>query len=67
MPWHNAATGQLRARFGGLTRILAGQDMSWLMPVAGDHARHHVVRGGIGVGEVLPVGEGHLAQPGGRE
>ena len=36
--WHNGATGQLRARIGGMTRILADQDVPWLAPSAGDHA-----------------------------
>lgn len=35
--WHNATTGQLRARIGGLTRVLDGQmNVPWLVPVAGE-------------------------------
>ena len=36
--WHNSTTGQLRARLAGVTRILADQDVPWIIPVAGDYA-----------------------------
>ena len=35
---HNATTGQLRARVGGVSHILADQDVSWISPNAGDYA-----------------------------
>ena len=43
--WHNATTGQLRARVGGVTRIPANQDVPWLTPVAGDYALSTTGRG----------------------
>lgn len=48
--WHNATTGQLRARVGGATRILAGQDVPWLTPVAGDYALSTTGAGGAATG-----------------
>ena len=36
--WHNVTTGQLQARIGGATRIIADQDVPWLAPNAGDYA-----------------------------
>lgn len=48
--WHNATTGQLRARVGGVTRILAGQDVPWLTPVAGDYALSTTGAGGAATG-----------------
>ena len=36
--WHNSTTGQLRARLGGVTRILADQDVPWIAPGVGDYA-----------------------------
>jgi hypothetical protein len=34
--WFNSASGQMRARLGGITRSLADEDIPWLSPVAGD-------------------------------
>jgi Protein of unknown function (DUF2793) len=48
--WHNATTGQLRARLGGMTRILADQDVPWLTPVAGDHVLSTTGAGGAATG-----------------
>jgi hypothetical protein len=48
--WHNAATGQLRARLGGVTRILADQDVPWLTPLAGDYALTTTGAGGAATG-----------------
>ena len=36
--WHNSTIGQLRARLGGVTRILADQDVPWISPDVGDYA-----------------------------
>ncbi len=37
MIWHNATTGQIKARLAGVNRILDGQqDMPWLTPVSGE-------------------------------
>ncbi|WP_413874577.1 DUF2793 domain-containing protein [Albidovulum sp.] len=48
--WHNAATGQLRTRVGGMTRILADQDVPWLTPVTGDYALSTTGAGGAATG-----------------
>ena len=48
--WHNATTGQLRARVGGVTRILANQDVPWLAPVAGDYVLSTTGAGGAATG-----------------
>ena len=48
--WHNATTGQLRVRIGGMTRILADQDVPWLTPVAGDYALSTTGAGGAATG-----------------
>ena len=48
--WHNSTTGQLRARFGGVTRILADQDVPWIAPVAGDYALTTTGAGGAATG-----------------
>ncbi|MBX7201145.1 MAG: hypothetical protein K1X51_17390, partial [Rhodospirillaceae bacterium] len=48
--WHNATTGQLRARVGGMTRILADQDVPWLTPAAGDYALSTTGAGGAATG-----------------
>ena len=48
--WHNATTGQLRTRLGGITRILADQDVPWLTPVAGDYAISTTGAGGAATG-----------------
>jgi Protein of unknown function (DUF2793) len=48
--WHNATTGQLRTRLGGITRILADQDVPWLTPVAGDYALATSGAGGAATG-----------------
>ena len=48
--WHNVTTGQLRARVGGVTRILADQDVAWLTPVAGDYALSTTGAGGAATG-----------------
>ena len=48
--WHNATTGQLRARLGGVTRILADQDVPWISPAAGDYALTTTGAGGAATG-----------------
>lgn len=48
--WHNASTDQLRARIGGMTRILADQDVPWLAPAAGDYALSTTGAGGAATG-----------------
>lgn len=48
--WHNASTDQLRARIGGMTRILADQDVPWLTPAAGDYALSTTGAGGAATG-----------------
>jgi len=48
--WHNASTDQLRVRVGGMTRILADQDVPWLTPVAGDYALSTTGAGGAATG-----------------
>ncbi len=48
--WHNATTGQLRARLGGVTRILADQDVPWITPAAGDYALTTSGAGGAATG-----------------
>ncbi len=48
--WHNSTTGQLRARLGGVTRILADQDVPWISPVAGDYALTTTGAGGAATG-----------------
>ncbi len=48
--WHNATTGQLHTRVGGVTRILADQDVPWLTPVAGDYALTTTGAGGAATG-----------------
>jgi hypothetical protein len=48
--WHNSATGQLRARLGGVTRILADQDVPWISPAAGDYALTTTGAGGAATG-----------------
>ena len=35
--WHNATTGQIRARIGGAVRTMGGRDVPWLIPPAGEH------------------------------
>ena len=48
--WHNSTTGQLRARLGGVTRILADQDVPWIVPAAGDYALTTSGAGGAATG-----------------
>jgi len=48
--WHNSTTGQLRARLGGVTRILADQDVPWIAPAAGDYALTTSGAGGAATG-----------------
>ena len=48
--WHNSTTGQLRARLGGVTRILADQDVPWISPAAGDYALTTSGAGGAATG-----------------
>ena len=48
--WHNSTTGQLRARLGGATRILADQDVPWISPAAGDYALTTSGAGGAATG-----------------
>ncbi len=48
--WHNSTTGQLRARLGGVTRILAAQELPWISPAAGDHALTTSGAGGAATG-----------------
>lgn len=48
--WHNSTTGQLRARLGGVTRILADQDVPWITPAAGDYALTTSGAGGAATG-----------------
>lgn len=48
--WHNSTTGQLRARLGGVTRILADQDVPWISPAAGDYALTTTGAGGAATG-----------------
>ncbi len=48
--WHNASTDQLRARIGGMTRILADQDVPWLTPVVSDYALSTTGAGGAATG-----------------
>ena len=48
--WHNSTTGQLRARLGGVTRILADQDVPWISPAAGDYALTTTGAGGTATG-----------------
>jgi hypothetical protein len=48
--WHNSTTGQLRARLGGITRILADQDVPWISPAAGDYALTTTGAGGAATG-----------------
>ena len=48
--WHNSTTGQLRARLGGVTRILADQDVPWVAPAAGDYALTTSGAGGAATG-----------------
>ena len=43
--WHNATVGQLRARLGGVTRVLTDEDIPWLSPATGDYA---LTTGGMG-------------------
>ena len=42
--------GQLRARLGGMTRILADQDVPWLTPATGDYALSTTGAGGAAIG-----------------
>lgn len=53
--WHNSATGQLRARLGGVTRILADQDVPWITPAAGDYALSTSGAGGAATGVLAGV------------
>ena len=53
--WHNGATGQLRARLGGLTKIVANEDIPWLAPVAGDYALTTSGAGGGATGTLTGV------------
>ena len=48
--WHNSTTGQLRARLGGATRILADQDVPWVAPAPGDYALTTSGAGGAATG-----------------
>lgn len=48
--WHNAITGQLRARVDGMTRVLADQDVPWVTPEAGDYALSTTGAGGAATG-----------------
>ena len=48
--WHNSTTGQLRTRLGGVTRILADQDVPWISPAAGDYALTTTGAGGAATG-----------------
>ena len=48
--WHNSTSGQLRARLGGVTRILADQDLPWITPAAGDYALTTSSAGGAATG-----------------
>ena len=48
--WHNSTTAQLRARIGGVTRILADQDVPWINPAAGDYALTTSGAGGAATG-----------------
>ena len=53
--WHNSTTGQLRARLGGVTRILADQDVPWISPAAGDYALTTTGAGGAATGVLAGV------------
>jgi uncharacterized coiled-coil protein SlyX len=53
--WHNATNGQLRTRLGGVTRILANQDVPWLTPAAGDYALTTSGAGGAATGVLAGV------------
>ncbi len=53
--WHNSTTGQLRARLGGVTRILADQDVPWISPAAGDYALTTTSAGGAATGVLAGV------------
>lgn len=48
--WHNGATGQLRARLGGVTRSLVDQDVPWLSPAPGEYALSTTGAGGAATG-----------------
>ena len=48
--WHNSTSGQLRAQLGGVTRILADQDVPWIPPAAGDYALTTSGAGGAATG-----------------
>ena len=48
--WHNSTTGQLRARLGGVTRVLADQDVPWIVPAAGEYALTTSGAGGAATG-----------------
>ena len=47
---HNSTSGQLRARLGGVTRILADQDVPWITLAAGDYALTTSGAGGAATG-----------------
>ena len=53
--WHNSTTGQLRARLGGVTHILADQDVPWISPAAGDYALTTTGAGGAATGVLAGV------------
>ena len=48
--WHSSTSGQLRARLGGVTRILADQDVPWIAPATGDYALTTSGAGGAATG-----------------
>ena len=48
--WHNSTTGQLRARLGCVTPILADQDVPWITPTAGDYALTNTGAGSAAAG-----------------
>ena len=48
--WHNSTAGQLKARLGGVTRIIADQDVPWIAPAAGDYALTTSGAGGAATG-----------------
>lgn len=53
--WFNSASGQLRARLGGISRSLADEDIPWLSPVAGDFLLTTTGAGGTAPGTLAGV------------
>jgi hypothetical protein len=53
--WFNSASGQMRARLGGITRSLADEDIPWLSPVAGDFLLTTTGAGGAAPGTLAGV------------